>query len=100
LLTDAEVGVDASAAWGFARRYEFDELLRHVMSWRRQVKGGMVSGPGALVHRIKERFGAMVSDDDRKTALYRRHVPNWREEEQQQARKSYIPDGYDVPIRH
>ena len=94
LLTDAEVGLDAKMAWHLAQRVCFEELVRHVMSWRRQVKGGMVSGSGALVHRIRERFGAMVADDDRKTALYRRHHPNWHEEESRQRSKSYQLEGY------
>lgn len=73
LLTDVEVGLDSKMAWHLAQRVCFEELVRHVMSWRRQVNNGMVSGPGALVHRIRERFGAMVADDDRKSALFRRH---------------------------
>lgn len=75
LLRDAEVGVDARMAVVLARRYAFDELVRQVMTWRRQVKAGMVKGPGALLHRVRNGFGAMVTDQDRVSALYLRHCP-------------------------
>ena len=80
LLTDAEVGLDSRMAWHLAQRVSFEELVRQVMTWRRQLSGGMVSGSGALVHRIKERFGAMMTDEDRRTGLYIRHHPDesWR----------------------
>jgi len=29
-------------------------------------------------------------DDDRKTPLYRRHNPNWHDEDERQHRKSYL----------
>lgn len=91
LLTDVEVGLDGGMAWPVAQRVCFEELVRQVMTWRRQLSGGMVTGSGALVHRIKERFGAMVTDDDRKSALFRRHHPKWEEDDERERRGSYLP---------
>ena len=73
LLTDEEVGIDVATARWLAARTSFDELVRQVMSWKRQLDGGMVHGSGALVHRIKQGYGASVTEKDRGSALYRRH---------------------------
>lgn len=100
LLMDGEVGLDAAAAWRLAQGNSFGELARQVMTWKRQIQGGMVSGAGALVHRVQEGFGATITDEDRKSALYRRHHPDWREEEERAKRKSYVPDEYADIIIH
>ena len=91
LLTDAEVGLDARVAGEFAARLSFDEVVRHVFSWRRDVESGRVVGAGALVHRMRSRFGGKVLDADRKTPLWKRYCAEHAEESE---RKRYIPDEY------
>lgn len=86
LLMDGEVGLSLGVAWELAARHRFEELVRQVMSWRRQMAAGMVSDSGALVHRIRQGFGATVTDADRVSGLYRRHCGDEVEVEQ---RRSY-----------
>ena len=74
LLTDSEVGLDMRKAEALAAVVSFEEIVRQVFTWRREVMVGKVSGQGALVHRIRSRFGASVTDADRRSALWRRHV--------------------------
>jgi hypothetical protein len=74
LLMDAEVGLNIGMAWRLAASKRFEELLGHVMTWRRQLANGMVVSSGALVHRVLEGWSGQISDLDRQSALYLRHV--------------------------
>jgi hypothetical protein len=89
LLMDRQVGVDFQAARRIAGSYSFELVERHVFSWRRDIEAGKVNGPGALVHRIKVGFGAIVTKQDRCSVLYRRHHPDWQREEEDSCRKQY-----------
>jgi hypothetical protein len=98
LLMDAEVGLDGKTAQWLASRHGFDELLRQVMTWRRQMEAGVVKGAGALVHRVRSGYGAMMVERDKQSALYRRHVG---EEDESLARfNKWVPEEYRDIIIH
>mgnify|MGYP001012010647 CR=1 FL=1 len=92
LLTDVDVGLDAPTARRLAARHRFEELLRHVLTWRRELAAGKVVGTGALLTRIHRRFSAQLVDGDRDSDLWRRHVGV--EDTQEERRQKYIPDEY------
>lgn len=93
LLTDVDVGLDAPTAHGLAAQYPFEELLRQVFAWRRELSTGKVAGTGALLTRISRRFGAQIADVDRESDLWRRHMGTDDDSEAARRRK-YLPDEY------
>lgn len=97
LLLDPEVGLDVQTARRFAAEHRFEYLLRQVCTWRRDLNAGRVTGPGALIHRVKHGFGCTITNADCATALYRRHMPNVPEDDEDSEaarRRKYLPDEY------
>lgn len=54
---------------------------------------GKARGAGALVTRIKRNYGGMITEADRSTPLYRRHVPaeETAADDEEQRRRKYDP---------
>jgi hypothetical protein len=73
LLTELTIG--APAARRIARRNDFWTVLGHVFAWRHECARGKPLGPGAIVNRIDSGWKTDdLSDADRTSELYRRHV--------------------------
>jgi hypothetical protein len=82
LLTDEEVGLDRALAQRLAAEFPFEEIRRQVFRLRRDIQAGSARSPGALASRLRNRFGATVTDADRRSALWQRHeTPEDRESE-------------------
>jgi len=90
LLTDPDVGIDSQLAREFATDFQFDYLLRHVCVWRSDPKA---RGPGALINRIRKNFGGRITEADRASPLYRRHVPTEETQagDEEERRRKYDP---------
>ena len=97
LLTDPDVCLDARTAREFATDFGFEHLLRHVCVWRSELAAGKVRGPGALVNRIRQNLGGMITEADRASPLYRRHVPQEETQasEDEERRRKYDPQFWD-----
>ncbi len=101
LLTDVDVGIDAAIAGQLATCYRFEYLLRQTMTYRRQLATGKAQGPGALLTRIKRGWGSTITEDDRHSELWQRHVPREVDDADGEAarRRKYVPAEYaDVII--
>lgn len=97
LLTDEEVGLDAESAAKLAALYPFEEIRRQVFRLRRDLVAGKVRSAGALFARLRDRYGATVTDEDRRTALWARHTTP--EDEYEERRRRYIPDDFaDIAV--
>ena len=74
LLTDPDVGMWRSTATELAVQYPFDEILRHVIAWRWQFEAGEVRSPRVLVGRLRRSAGLPLTERDRSSPLYLRHI--------------------------
>ena len=80
LLTDEEVGLDRALAQRLAAEFSFEEIRRQVFRLRRDIQAGSARSPGALASRLRNRYGATITDADRRSALWQRHeTPEDRE---------------------
>lgn len=93
LLTDVDVGLDPGTARRLATAHPLDYLARQVFAWRRELTKGTVDGTGALLSRIKRQFGAVITDADRESSLWRRHMAE-DEDGLEERRRKYLPDDY------
>lgn len=91
LLTDEEVGLDRALAQRLAAEFSFEEIRRQVFRLRRDIQAGSARSPGALASRLRKRFGATVTDADRRSALWLRHeTPEDRESEHSRRYPAYL----------
>lgn len=90
LLTDDEVGIDGELARRIAAEFPFEQVLRQVFRLRHDMAQGKVRSPGALLTRLREGYGACITDADKRSGLYQRHVD--AEDEAAARRRRYIPD--------
>lgn len=103
LLTDPDVGLAAADAWRIAARFPLDEIARQVFEWRRQLQAGVVRHTGALLTRFERGFSAVIIPEDRRTALWQRHMPDADPEPESGAESlaqlaaRYVSAGYELP---
>lgn len=90
LLTDDEVGIDGELARRIAAEFPFEQVLRQVFRLRHDMAQGKVRSPGALLTRLREGYGARITDADKRSGLYQRHMD--AEDEAAARRRRYIPD--------
>jgi len=104
LLTDAEVGMDEPTAAKLSGEYVFEQVLANVMAVLAEIKSGGAGAPRTiyvLPQRLLRRGTPRLTDADRASELYRRHVPAEQEQEREEAdlRNRYIPPEFaDVII--
>jgi len=96
LLTDTEVGMDEPTAAKLSQQYIFEQVLANVMAVLAEIKSGGAGSARSvyvLPQRLKRGGQPRLTDADRASELYRRHVPAEQEQEREEAdlRSRYIP---------
>lgn len=96
LLTDTEVGMDEPTAAKLSQQYLFEVVLANVMAVLAEIKSGGAGSARSvyvLPQRLKRGGRPPLTDADRASELYRRHVPAEQEQEREEAdlRSRYIP---------
>jgi hypothetical protein len=96
LLTDPDVAIDPRTAEHLAAQYSFADILRHVCRYRRDLDTGSVRSPMVIARRLRDGFPATITDDDRASPLYRRHISEDEIAAEEHARRvnKYLPEEY------
>lgn len=102
LLTDELLGINDRVARRVAEKHRFCWVLAQVFTWRHEVAAGKTHlAPGAVVHRCDQGWRVdALSEADRKTEFFKRHVPRWEQLERQGVVNRYVPEGYEGIIEH
>ena len=100
LLTDTEVKMDEPTAAKLSsvvpQQYVFEQVLANVMAVLAEIKSGRAGSARSfyvLPQRLMRGCWPRLTDADRASELYRRHVPAEQEQEREEAdlRSRYIP---------